>query len=126
MSGEPAGGPLLWLRGQRAALGPFIRELVSDYWRWEQDPRVVVGYGRQTPESLEARTAGYDAQARHSNNQARFTIYDVTEPGTPRPVGTTALMIDHHVRTAEFVILLGPEGRGRHLAREATLLTLDY
>ena len=48
--------PLLWLRGQRVALGPFTRELVEDYWRWEQDPQVILGYGRQTPESLEART----------------------------------------------------------------------
>ena len=41
-------------------------------------------------------------------------------------MGTTALRIDHYVRTAEFVILLGGEGRGRGLSREATLLTLDY
>ncbi|MGH3512186.1 MAG: GNAT family N-acetyltransferase [Pseudonocardiaceae bacterium] len=117
--------PLLWLRGERVALGPFTRDLVEDYWRWEQDPQVIIGYGRQTPESLEARIAGYESQARSMADQTRFTVYDLTEGG-PRPVGTTALRIDHYVRTAEFVILLGPEGRGRRLAREATLLTLDY
>lgn len=118
--------PLLWLRGQRAALGPFTRDLVEHYWRWEQDPQVIIGYGRQTPESLEARIAGYESQARSMDNQTRFTVYDLTNESGPRPVGTTALRIDHHVRTAEYVILLGEEGRGRHLATEATQLTLDY
>jgi diamine N-acetyltransferase len=118
--------PLLWLRGQRAALGPFTRDLVEEYWRWEQDPQVIIGYGRQTPQSLEARIAGYESQALSMDNQARFTVYDLTADAGPRPVGTTALRIDHHVRTAEYLILLGPEGRGRHLATEATRLTLDY
>jgi diamine N-acetyltransferase len=125
-SANSGADPLLWLRGENAALGPFTRELVEDYWRWEQDPRVIVGYGRQTPESLEARTAGYESQARSMADQTRFTVYDLTVDGGPRPVGTSALRIDHYVRTAEFVMLLGPEGRGRRLAREATLLTLDY
>jgi RimJ/RimL family protein N-acetyltransferase len=118
--------PLLWLRGDRVALGPFTRDLVEDYWRWEQDPRVIIGYGRQTPESLEARIAGYESQARSMADQTRFTIYDLTAGGKPRPVGTTALRIDHYVRNAEYVILLGAEGRSRGLAGEATLLTLDY
>lgn len=117
---------LLWLRGERVALGPLTRDLVEDYWRWEQDPQVIIGYGRQIPESLEARVAGYESQARSMANQTRFTVYDLTCEGGPRPVGTTALRIDHYVRTAEYVVLLGPDGRGRGLAREATLLTLDY
>ncbi|MGH3851964.1 MAG: GNAT family N-acetyltransferase [Pseudonocardiaceae bacterium] len=123
---EAARDPLLWLRGEHVALGPFTRELVKDYWRWEQDPRVIIGYGRQTPESLETRITGYESQARSMANQTRFTVYDLTADGGPSPVGTTALRIDHYVRTAEYVILLGAEGRGRGLAREATLLTLDY
>jgi diamine N-acetyltransferase len=116
--------PILWLRGRRVALGPFVRELVELYWRWEQEPQVIVGYGRQTPESLEARTAGYDSQSRSMHDQTRFTVYDIEHE--PRPIGTTALRIDHEVRTAEFVMLLGVEGRGRGFAAEATTLTLDY
>lgn len=122
--------PPIWLHGEHVALGPFTRDLVQHYWRWEQDPRVLVGYGRQTPDSLEGRIAGYESQARNTADQARFTIYYLTaadEPNRPpHPVGTTALRIDHYVRTAEYVILLGEEGRGRHLATEATRLTLDY
>lgn len=123
---QTARDSLLWLRGDRVALGPFTRDLVEDYWRWEQDPQVIIGYGRQTPESLEARIAGYESQARSMANQTRFTVYDLTADSKPRPVGTTVLRIDHYVRSAEYVILLGAEGRGRGLAREATLLTLDY
>jgi diamine N-acetyltransferase len=118
--------PVLWLRGAKVALGPFERRLVEQYWRWEQDPRVVIGEGRQTPESLEARVEGFGHQARNTLNQARFTVYDLTADTTARPVGTTALLIDHHVRAAEYIIKLGSEGRGRHLATEATRLTLDY
>lgn len=87
---------------------------------------MIIGYGRQTPESLEARTAGYESQARSMDQQTRFTVYDLTAEDGPRPVGTTALRIDHHVRTAEYVILLGPDGRGRRLAADTTRLTLDY
>ncbi|ANY10881.1 acetyltransferase (plasmid) [Pseudonocardia sp. HH130630-07] len=117
---------MLWMRGERTALGPFTRELAELYWQWENEPAVIAGMGRQTPESLEARLAGYDAQARSMGTIPRFTIYDLTRPGGPVPVGTSALRIDHYVRTAEFIILLGAGGRGRGLAVEATRLTLDY
>ncbi|MBC3189461.1 GNAT family N-acetyltransferase [Pseudonocardia sp. C8] len=120
------GAPLLWMRGDRAALGPFTRELAELYWQWENEPTVIAGMGRQTPESLEARLTGYDAQARSMGTIPRFTIYDLTRDGGPVPVGTSALRIDHYVRTAEFIILLGADGRGRGLATEATRLTLDY
>ena len=119
-------GPLLWLRGQRAALGPFTRALAELYWQWENEPAVIAGMGRQTPESLEARLEGYDAQARSMGTIPRFTVYDLTRPAGPMPVGTSTLRIDHYVRTAEYIILLGADGRGRGLAPEATQLTLDY
>ncbi|MGH8918089.1 MAG: GNAT family N-acetyltransferase [Actinomycetes bacterium] len=118
--------PLLWLRGQKVALGPFTHELVEKYWEWKQDPKVIIGYGRQTPESLKSRIKGHISQARGMANQERFTVYDLTTDAEPQPVGTTALHIDHYVRTTEYVIPLGPEGRGRGLAGEATHLTLDY
>nr|BFF02961.1 GNAT family protein [Streptoalloteichus tenebrarius] len=98
---------------------------MADYWRWEQDPGVIVGYGRQTPESLEARTEGYQHQARGTDDQLRFTVYDVTS--TPVPVGTSSILIDHHVRTGEFFIMLGdPARRGNGIGTEAIRLTLDY
>jgi diamine N-acetyltransferase len=96
---------------------------VETYWRWEQDPALLVGYGRQGPESLEARTEGMARQLRGGN--IRFTVYELAN-GSPVPAGVSTLLPDHGVRTAEFVIMLGPEARGRGLGREATRLTLDY
>lgn len=55
----------------------------------------------------------------------RFTIYDLTS-GQPAPVGVATLLPDHSVCTAEFVIMLAPDARGRGLGTEATRLTLDY
>ncbi|MBB4913457.1 GNAT family N-acetyltransferase [Streptosporangium saharense] len=111
--------------GKKTALGPYRADLVEQYWRWEQDPATLVGYGRQTPDSLESRTEGLAHQLSSLGDTPRFTVYDVTGGGAV-PVGTTVLYIDQAVRTAEFVIMLGPEARGRGLGTEATRLTLDY
>jgi RimJ/RimL family protein N-acetyltransferase len=83
----------------------------------------LVGYGRQAPESLEARTEGMAHQLRGDN--IRFTIYDLTG-SEPVPAGVATLLPDHSVRTAEFVIMLAPESRGQGLGTTATRLTLDY
>ncbi|MFB9923919.1 GNAT family N-acetyltransferase [Amycolatopsis halotolerans] len=117
--------PRIWIRGERAGLGPFTEDLVDQYWQWEQDPGTLVGYGRQTPDSLANRREGFQHQARGTDDQLRFTVYDVAAV-PPTPVGATAVLIDHHVRTGEFIIQLGPDHRGNGLGTEATRLTLDY
>jgi RimJ/RimL family protein N-acetyltransferase len=116
------GEPDIWLRGDRVGLGPYRRDLVEFYWRGESDPRGVLGYGKQVPESLESRTAGIDVQLANSQHP-RFTVYEL---GAGNPVGLTELMVDHMVRSAQFVIVLVPEARGQSFAAEATRLTLDY
>lgn len=83
----------------------------------------TVGYGRQGPESLEARIEGMAHQLRGEN--LRFTVYELGG-GAPVPVGVTTLLPDHPVRTAEYVVMLAPEARGRGLGTAATRLTLDY
>lgn len=115
----------MWVRSERCGLGPLRHDLVELYWQWENELQVMTGYGRQTPESLDERTAGLDSQLRHSMNAARFTVYDLTA-SEPVPVGTTDLLIQHRWRNAEFFILLGEAGRGRGIGTEATRLTLDY
>lgn len=120
-----AAEPPLWVTGKNAALGPYRADLVEQYWRWEQEPTALVGYGRQTPDSLESRTEGLTHQLAALSETPRFTVYDLTGE-TPTPVGTTVLYIDQAVRTAEFMIMLGSEARGRGLGTEATHLTLDY
>lgn len=115
--------PTLWIATKTCALGPYRADLIETYWAWEQDPSLLIGYGRQAPESLEARTEGMAHQLRGSN--MRFTVYDLGD-GEPMPVGVTTLLPDEAVRTAEFVIMLSKEARGRGLGTEATRLTLDY
>ncbi|MEU6314649.1 GNAT family protein [Streptomyces sp. NPDC047014] len=116
-------GPTLWIASESCGLGPYRADLVETYWGWEQDPALMIGYGRQAPESFEARAEGLARQLRGAN--VRFTVYDLAGDG-PVPVGVTTLLPDDAVRTAEFVIMIGKEARGRGLGTEATRLTLDY
>ncbi|KAB2594517.1 GNAT family N-acetyltransferase [Streptomyces arboris] len=115
--------PTLWLGTDTCALGPYRADLVETYWRWEQDPALLVGYGRQQPESLEARMEGMAHQLRGDN--IRFTVYDLAT-GSPVPAGVATLPPDPSVRTAEYVVMLAPEARGRGLGTAATRLVLDY
>ncbi|MFF7625113.1 GNAT family N-acetyltransferase [Streptomyces cyaneofuscatus] len=115
--------PILWLGTDTCALGPYRADLVETYWRWEQDPALLVGYGRRQPESLEARTEGMAHQLRGDN--IRFTVYNLTT-GSPVPAGVATLLPDSSVRTAEYVVMLAPEARGRGLGTAATRLVLDY
>ncbi len=55
----------------------------------------------------------------------RFTVYDLAG-GSPVPAGVATLLPDPAVRTAEYVVMLGPEARGRGLGTAATRLVLDY
>ncbi|MFF7454455.1 GNAT family N-acetyltransferase [Kitasatospora sp. NPDC008115] len=111
------------MRDDVCGLGPYRADLVETYWRWEQDPSVLVGYGRQQPESLEARTEGMAQQLRGDN--IRFTVYEVAGDAAV-PVGVATLLPDPAVRTAEYVVMLAPEARGRGLGTAATRLVLDY
>lgn len=63
--------------------------------------------------------------AQLNGSNIRFTVYDTAEE-TPVPVGVTTLLPDDSVRTAEYLVMLGPEARGRGLGTKATRLTLDY
>ncbi|MDA0566766.1 GNAT family N-acetyltransferase [Streptomonospora sp. S1-112] len=117
--------PVLWVESDGIALGPLRADLVAEYWRWENDPRTVLGYGRQLPESLESRTEGLNHQLHGYPDQARFTVYE-TADAQPTPVGLASLLIDHQVRTAEFIIVIAPEAQGRRIGTMATRLTLDY
>ena len=117
--------PVLWVQVEGIALGALRADLAHEYWRWESDPGAVLGYGRQVPESAESRAEGLEHQLRGAPDQARFTVYDTREGG-PVPCGLASLLIDHQVRTAEFVLVVAPESRGRGVGTAATRLTLDY
>ena len=55
----------------------------------------------------------------------RFTVYDLTGE-VPIPAGIATLLPDSAVRTAEYVVMLAPEARGRGLGTATTGLVLDY
>jgi diamine N-acetyltransferase len=114
--------PKYLLRGERVALARPRAEMLPEYHRWETDPGTILGYGTQLPQSWEARAAGYEAQMR-SDRSARF---EVVQLDGDQPIGMTVLNIDQYVRTAEFVMLLAPEARGKGHAAEATRLTIDW
>jgi diamine N-acetyltransferase len=64
------------------------------------------------------------AQVRGGN--IRFTVYSLAPATDPVPSGVVTLLPDHSVRTAEYVIMLASEARGKGLGTQATRLTLDY
>ncbi|MEU3016112.1 GNAT family protein [Nocardiopsis sp. NPDC007018] len=117
--------PILWAEADGIALGALRADLVREYWRWESDPGAVLGYGRQIPESVESRAEGLEHQLRGAPDQARFTVYN-TRGAEPAPCGLASLLIDHQVRTAEFVLVIAPEARGEGVGTTTTRLTLDY
>jgi RimJ/RimL family protein N-acetyltransferase len=97
--------------------------LVELYVSWQNDPIVMRGEGRVEHETVEGRAAGLEAQLK--GHHAHFTVYDLTGD-VPVPIGTTSLIIDRVVRCAEFLIALGPQGRGRGFATPVTKLALHH
>ena len=121
---SPTETPIFNVLGERIALGPHRRELLSTYQRWINDFAALrtLGAVAPRPTTLEQEAAWYDGQG---PNEVRFTIYD---RATWRPLGTTALhSVDHRNRTAAFGIHIGEsDARGKGYGAEATSLTLDY
>uniref|UniRef100_A0AAU2JIV9 GNAT family N-acetyltransferase n=1 Tax=Streptomyces sp. NBC_00049 TaxID=2903617 RepID=A0AAU2JIV9_9ACTN len=112
--------PHVLLQGERLALGAPRREMLPAYHRWENDPSTLLGYGNQFPQAWEVRENGWEGQRKNRNYQ-QFEILDGTEA-----VGMTILIVNGFVHTAEYVIVIAPEHRGKGYATEATRLTLDY
>ncbi|ANZ17441.1 GNAT family protein [Streptomyces noursei] len=114
--------PHIVLPGDRLALGLPRQDMLPTYHRWENNPRTILGYGNQMPQSWEARAAGWDGQARNGQRPA----FEVIRLEDNEPVGMTVLYVDQAVRNAEYIMLIAPEARGKGYAAEATLLTLDW
>ncbi|MFJ5675529.1 GNAT family N-acetyltransferase [Streptomyces sp. NPDC093097] len=114
--------PHIVLPGDRLALGLPRQGMLPTYHRWENDPRTILGYGNQMPQSWEVRSAGWEGQARNSQRPA----FEVVRLEDKQPVGMTVLYVDQAVRTAEYIMLIAPEARGNGYAAEATRLTLDW
>jgi diamine N-acetyltransferase len=115
--------PNVLLRGSDVGLGMARADMLHEYHRWENDPSVILGFGTQLPQSWETRSAGYSAQAGSSERQARFEVVRIEDD---QSIGMTTLLVDHHVRTAEYIILLALEAQGKGYATEATRPSLYW
>ncbi|MER6530068.1 GNAT family protein [Streptomyces sp. NPDC001508] len=114
--------PHILLRGELLALAMPRQDMLPTYHAWENDARTILGYGNQWAQAWEVRAAGYERQ----RGNERFQQFEVVRLDGNTPVGMTILEVNTYVRTAEFVIVLAPEERGKGLAAEAARLTLDW
>ncbi|MGC0417530.1 GNAT family N-acetyltransferase [Embleya sp. AB8] len=114
--------PHILLSGDRLALAMPRQEMLPEYHRWENDLGTILGYGNQWAQAWEVRNAGYERQ--RSND--RYQQFEVVRREDQQAIGITVLQINTYVRTAEFVIVLAPEERGKGYASDATRLTLDW
>lgn len=114
--------PHILLSGETLALAMPRQDMLPTYHAWENDARTILGYGNQWAQSWEVRAAGYERQ----RGNERFQQFEVVRLDDGTPVGMTILEVNTYVRTAEFVMVLAPEERGKGHAAEATLLTLDW
>jgi RimJ/RimL family protein N-acetyltransferase len=98
------------------------RELLPEYHAWENDPGTILGYGNQVPQSWETRANGWERQRGNLN----YPQFEVLRLDGMASIGMTTLEINKFTRTAEFVMLLAPQERGKGHAAEAARLTLDW
>ena len=115
--------PIITLAGDRVALGPGRRDLISLYQAWINDLSVT-RFLRSWPMTLDQEVAWYEGMVKN-RDLAYFTIYELP---TYRPIGGIDLHnIDVRNRTAELGIMIGErDARGRGLGTEAVRLVCDY
>ncbi|HLJ67593.1 MAG TPA: GNAT family protein [Chloroflexota bacterium] len=119
--------PTINIRGQLVALGPWRRELVPLYLRWDNDygTKRTDDPGAARPITLEEGYNEYDEWVRSPPaRRIRFTVYELS---SWRPIGMCGLRdLDWQSRNAVFGISIGePDCRGKGYGTEATILTLD-
>ena len=114
--------PHILLTGSALALGMPRRDMLDAYHAWENDPGTILGYGNQVPQSWETRAAGWDRQRGNMN----YPQFEVVRLADRAAIGITTLEINRFTRTAEFVMVLAPDERGKGHAAEAARLTLDW
>lgn len=114
--------PHILLSGDRLGLGQPRHEMLAEYHKWENDPGTVLGYGNQFPQAWEVRDAGWERQRGNHN----YPQFEVMRLDNMTPIGMTVLTVNQYVRTAEFIMVIAPEARGKGYAAEAIRLTLDW
>ncbi|MGI8690102.1 MAG: GNAT family N-acetyltransferase [Thermomicrobiales bacterium] len=125
MQDGEARGPILNIIGEKVALGPLHRDLLSLDHRWTSDFATLRMQGMTPmPYTMEWIAHRY-ASGIADSTLVLFAIY---ERATLRPIGVTNLQtIDARHGTAEFVIFIGEQAaRGKGYGTETARLMLDY
>ncbi len=129
LEAQPQGDekPLINIVGEKVALGPIHRGVVSLLNKWENDFAVgFLGGDRLQPVAKEATEAYNEYLLKgERRDQIFFIIYEYP---ALHPIGLAELRhIDHRSRTAEFGILIGEKDSwDKGYGTEATRLVLDY
>jgi RimJ/RimL family protein N-acetyltransferase len=124
---EPGDQPVINLRGEKVALGPFTRQLLPVFERWFNDFAVAIFSGDPLiPMRKELVEADYERNSKDwPRERVEFVIY---ERASLRPIGLTELRhLDRANGTADFGIMIGEKDCwGKGFGTEATILLLDY
>jgi diamine N-acetyltransferase len=123
---KAADRPLVNVGGERVALGPLSRKLVSLYQAWMNDIATQgwAGYPERPEPLSDERMEVWYERAATDQDRMYFTIYEVD---SWRSMGFCVLRdIDLKNRTAEFGLTIGdPADRGKGYGTEAVKLLLD-
>lgn len=119
--------PVLNMSGEKVALGPLQKSMISSFVKWENDFAVSSMSGDPLqPVSREMIEERFERHLRESN--ARFVEFAIYELASMQVIGATELRnIDRAHRTAEYGIVIGEKSCwGKGYGTETTLLMLDY
>jgi RimJ/RimL family protein N-acetyltransferase len=123
---ETADQPVINVAGERVALGPLSRELLSSYRAWMNDvvTQGWAGFPIRPEPFTDERMAVWYERAATDQERMYFTVY---ESSAWRAIGLCALRdIDLQHRTAEFGLAIGNRAdRGKGYGTEAVMLLLD-
>jgi len=117
--------PIVNIVGEKVALGPLHRALLSLDHRWTSDFATLRMQGMTPmPYTMEWITRRYESGAA----DGAIILFAIYERATLRPIGVTNLQnVDARNGTAEFVIFIGePTARGKGYGTETARLMLDY
>lgn len=120
--------PLLNMHGDKVALGPLQKSMISSFQRWENDFAVSIMSGDYLgPVNWEKTEAHFERYLKKDAGSAsiEFAIY---ERASLQVIGLAELKhIDRWQRTAEYGIVIGEKSCwGKGYGTETTILMLDY
>lgn len=120
--------PVLNILGEKVALGPAQKSMISSFVRWENDFAVALMSGDPLrPVSQESVEERFERHRKEEGDHylVEFALY---EQASMRLIGLAHMRnIDKTMRTAEYGILIGEKDCwGKGYGTEATILMLDY